>query len=164
MGATISDGVKIAITMIIVCAILTIVMIIAMKGKLFSEDMSTKVDDSRFVDHILDFEAMAVYGDKLPMPNIVSALDLHGEPLVFCLQMEDLKGQYGGTPYPVAHSGTDEMRQLIALLRNYYDKEVYVYTYTGSGSGGYRGDLQLCVSELPHNENPDGEGQNWESR
>lgn len=150
--------------MIIVCAILAVVMVITMKGKLFSDDMSGKVEDSRFVDHILDFEAMAVYGDKLPMPNVVSALDLHGEPLVLCLQMEDLKGQYGGTPYPVAHSGTDEMRTLLALLRNYYDKEVYVYTYTGDSSGGYRGDLQLCISELPHSENPDGEGQDWESR
>lgn len=156
MGATLSDGAKMGIVMCICCAIIAMVVTIAAMVTEWNRNTSSKVEVGKYTDHSLDFEAMAIYGEPLPMANIVAALDLHGEPERLCVQMEDLKGKLDGTPYPVADYGTPKMAQLITLLRNYYDKKVYVYTYS-SGST-----LQLCISELSHVNNPDGGDQNWE--
>lgn len=161
MGATLSDGAKMGIVMMIVCAIIAMVVVIATMVIDWNRATSSKVEVGKYTDHSLDFEAMAIYGEPLPMANIVAALDLHGEPERLCVQMEDLKGKLNGTPYPTADSGTPEMAQLITLLRGYYDKKVYVYTYTGSSTAG-RGDLQLCISELSHVDNADAGNQNWE--
>ena len=101
---------------------------------------------------------MAVYGKPVPMSNVVAALDLYGIPETLCLQMEDLKNTMEGTPYPMATNSaadTERMQTLITTMRNYYNKKVYVYYATPNGY------LQLCVSELSHENNPDGESQDW---
>lgn len=157
MGATMSDGLKMGILMIIVCAVVTIVITLTAIVSRWNDRVSTQLNASAFVEHLDDFTAMATYGEAIPMTNVVAALDLYGMPEVLCLQMEDLKGQMGGTPYPVARS-TDErrMNELIKTLRNYYGKKVYVYVATPNGQ------LQLCVAELPHSTNTDGANQGWE--
>lgn len=159
MGNTLSDGAKIAITMVIVCSIIAMIVTVAVFSNEFGVNAAGAMNPGTFIDHTADFEAMAVYGDKIPMANVVAALEIYGEPMVLCLQMEDLKGTMGGTPYPVAECDTPAMKTLLMKMRNYFSKEVYVYTYTGNG-----GNLQLCVSELPHSSNPDGNSQSWEIR
>ncbi len=157
MGSTLSDGVKMAIVMVIVSAIITIVVTIFMMAFQWSNGVQKQMDPATLIDHTFDFTAMAVYGDPIPMPNVVAALNLYGTPEVLCVQMEDLKGEMGGTPYPVSYdSDSQQMKDLLAVLRNYYDKKVYVYVATPNGN------LQLCVSELPHSDNPDGANQSWE--
>lgn len=157
MGSTLSDGVKIAIVMVIVSAIITMIVTIYMMAFQWNRSVEEQVDPSTLIDHTFDFTAMAVYGKPIPMPNVVAALNLYGTPEVLCVQMEDLKGKMGGTPYPVSYDSESLlMKDLLAVLRNYYDKKVYVYVATPNGS------LQLCVSELPHSDNPDGANQPWE--
>lgn len=164
MGTTLSDGAKMGIVMIICCAIIAMVVCVAAMVMEWNRTTSSKVEVGKYTDHSLDFEAMAIYGEPLPMANVVAALDLHGQPERLCVQMEDLKGELDGTPYPVADYGTPKMAQLITLLKNYYDKEVYVYTYTTTAANGSKGNLQLCISELSHVDNADGNDQAWEHR
>lgn len=156
MHDTITDGAKIAITLIL----LGVVMGMAAWVLVISANWQSKTDSQMHkevvMDRQADFVAMSVYGETLPMAEVVAALDRLGEPEVYCLQMEDLRGFGGGTPYPIATAGTDLMDTLIEKSKDYLGKKVYVYT---ASPNGY---LQLCVSELPHDaSNPDGRDQNW---
>lgn len=157
MGSTLSDGFKMAIAMIIMCAIIGIVLTIVSMVREW--DYNTRLDLMEVnVKAIDNFQTMAVYGKPVPMSNVVAALDLYGIPETLCLQMEDLKNTMEGTPYPMATNSaadTERMQTLITTMRNYYNKKVYVYYATPNGY------LQLCVSELSHESNPDGENQDW---
>lgn len=155
MGSTLSDGMKIAITMIICVAIIAVVVLVYMIVMHFNDSAAT-ITNPTFTDHLDDFVTMSVYGEAIPVPNVVAALEMYGTPETFCLQLEDLKGEMGGTPYPMAtNQDMYLMNQLLSELKKHYDMEVYVYTATPNGY------LQLCVSELPHSENIDGADQ-WD--
>ena len=90
MGSTLSDGFKMAIAMIIMCAIIGIVLTIVSMVREW--DYNTRLDLMEVnVKAIDNFQTMAVYGKPVPMSNVVAALDLYGIPETLCLQMEDLK-------------------------------------------------------------------------
>lgn len=155
MSSTISDGFKTAITMIIVVSVISFVVTITAMVKTWDAGNREALIDVN-LDAIDNFSTMAVYGKPVPMSNVVASLDLYGTPETLCLQMEDLKGTMGGTPYPMAtNNDMNKMNELITLLRNYYNKKVYVYYATPNGY------LQLCVSELSHDTNTDGRNQDW---
>lgn len=157
MGGTLSDGLKMGIVMVIMCAVIFAIMVVTAMSIIWNREMQSKYNENKFVDHLSEFTTMAVYGKPLPMPNVVAALDLYGNPEVLCVQMEDLKGEMGGTPYPIAtDSDSQLMKDLLTTLKKYYNKKVYVYVATPNGQ------LQLCISELPHDTNSDGATQDWE--
>lgn len=156
MGSSLSDGAKIAITMVICSAVIAVIMFTYMMMFNFNEKSAEKLTNPTFLDHEEDFTAMAVYGDSIPMPQVVAALQLYGYPEAICVQLEDLKGEYGGTPYPTADWRDEaKMKQLIDEMKKHYDMQVYVYTAYPNGN------LQLCVSELSHEDNRDGRDQ-WD--
>lgn len=156
MASPLSDGLKIAIVMVIVCSIIATMLYVVTLTSNWEGGARNQLADEAAVDHLSDFTAMSVYGKPIPMPNVVAALDLYGTPEVICVQMEDLKGTLGGDPYPIAYNDEAKIKELCSLLKNYYNKKVYVYTAAPNGL------LQLCVSELPHSTNADGRLQNWE--
>ena len=95
MGSTLSDGFKMAIAMIIMCAIITIVLTIVSMVREW--DYNTRLDLMEVnVNAIDNFQTMAVYGKPVPMSNVVAALDLYGIPETLCLQIGGFKEYNGG--------------------------------------------------------------------
>lgn len=156
MHETVSDGARQVITMILLGVVFGMALIVLYMSSNFQVAADKGFHKEQIVDHTSDFTAMSVYGKSVPMANVVAALDMYGTPEVLCLQMEDLKHEMGGTPYPLAIVGDANMSVLLDKMKDYLGKKVYVYTATPNGY------LQLCVSELPHTDNPDGAGQAWE--
>lgn len=156
MGSTVTDGAKQVLVILVLSAVFAMALYVLNISMNFQRQADKQFHKEQIIDHTSDFTAMAVYGKAVPMANVVAALDMYGMPEVLCLQMEDLKNEYGGTPYPVALGNTDLMNTLTEKMRGYLGKKVYVYTATPNG------ELQLCVSELPHTATNDGGTQNWE--
>lgn len=155
MGDTLSDGAKIAITICVITSIITMMYYVVFKVNVWNNHEMQSMNDKTAINHIDDFKAMEVYGEPIPIPNIIAALDMYGEPEAICVQIEDLKNTHGGNPYPFAKNNPEEVKKVVALLKDYYAMEVYVYTASPNGL------LQLCIAELPHEKNPDGANQNW---
>lgn len=156
MHTTVSDGFKQVFAMLVLGVVLAMSVTVLYFSMKFQSEVDSDMHREKAVDHVQDFTAMSVYGEAVPITNVVAALELHGDPEVLCVQLEDLKHQYGGTPYPIAMVGDANMSVLRDELKKHYEKKVYVYTATPNGL------LQLCISELPHEGNPDGANQSWE--
>lgn len=155
MNQTVNDGGRQVFAMIVLGIIFAMALTVLKISSGFQNEADRQFRKEQLLDHTGDFTAMSVYGDAVPMPTVIAALDMYGYPETLCLQMEDLKNEMGGTPYPMAKYGDTKMDVLIEKLREYSGKQVYVYTATPNGL------LQLCISELPHSENPDGDNQDW---
>ena len=145
MGGTLYDGAKQAVVMALLVAVIAIVVLIYTLANQFGETTNNRLDISSVVDHTRDFEAMEMYGKPIPMTNVVAAIDAYGIPEQLCVQIEDLRGEMGGNPYPdIKGEDIEQMYELIDRLKDYYSMKVYVYVEEPNGK------LQLCVSELPH--------------
>lgn len=155
MHETVIDGAKQAIVLVILGVILSMSLYVLVLSTGWQSTADRQLHKEEVMDNTKDLTAMAVYGKPIPMPEVVAALDRMGQPEILCMQMEDLKNQYGGTPYPVAEAGTDLMDTLMEKTKDYLGKKVYIYT---ASPNGY---LQLCISELAHEDNPDGNDQDW---
>lgn len=155
MNQAVNDGGKQVFTMIVLGVVFAMALTVLKISSGFQNDADKMFRKEQLLDHTSDFTAMSVYGKPVPVPSIIAALDMYGIPETLCLQMEDLKYEMGGTPYPMAKYDDPAMGDLIEKLRDYSGKQVYVYTATPNGL------LQLCVSELSHEENPDGDNQDW---
>ena len=94
MHDTITDGAKVAITLIL----LGVVMGMAVWVLVISANWQSKTDGQMHkevvMDRQADFVAMSVYGEPLPMAEVVAALDRLGEPEVYCLQMPTHRTRY----------------------------------------------------------------------
>lgn len=158
MGGSLSSGGKMVATLVSIVAVLSMIFAITMIVINAQQKFSSRYDSIAYGDYITEFKAMEAYGKPIPLPNVISTLNMYGTPEAVCIQIEDLKGKFEGDPYPRAYGDEDKIKELLLNLHKYYNKKVYVYVATPNGQ------LQLCISELPHDKNPDGANQNWEVR
>lgn len=156
MGGTLSSGGKIVATLVSLVAVLSLVFSISLIVILSQQNFTRKYEGLAYGNYITEFRAMEAYGKPIPLPNIIATLNLYGTPESVCLQMEDLKGKMDGNPYPTAYRDEEKIKELLSVLHKYYSKKVYVYVATPNDQ------LQICISELPHDKNPDGANQDWE--